>query len=384
LASSSSRAKAARAPAIGAPALVPLRVLAPWRDGTDYYAGTVTDRNASRNLIKFDDGHEGWVALENLRLLELRPGEPVCKQRLEHMYHVAERYEGQGDVQAVDASSKAHSIKSRQLLVLGLDIVRRFADRRVSRDELDARFPDTIDVFAGKVFIVTGSEEKKEVARKIQRNGGIVADDWTDIFDITDDGHTISCAGTPFLISVGTKRAVSSKLMSSLAAGVPVLSPRYVDDAINIKHGPVDWRAYLVSPGQSALLREPATQVVDPAWGSESWDAAEAQAVRQPLAGASVLWVPARISWKGSNEVNTLLPFCLRAMGASVTVAASLPSDLLAVEQEFVVVEDRDGSGPALTKAQLTSGKLVNVGWLKAVLMAGSRLPAGIIHNWTT
>ncbi|KLT42752.1 hypothetical protein CC85DRAFT_78539 [Cutaneotrichosporon oleaginosum] len=374
-ASSASRTKGAQAVA-APPDIPPLRVLAQWRDSTDFYAGTVVARDASGHHIMFDDGHTECVEFEQMRLLELRPGEPVCEKNPSHMFHLVEQYDGQGDIRVVNANNKVHRIQSKYLLVLGLDIVRRFSNRRVPREELDKRFPDSIAAFAGKVFIVTGSEEKDAVAKKIQRNGGVVANDWTDLFDITEDGHAISAQGTPYLVSLGPKRAVSSKLMSSLAAGVPVLSPRYVDDSLK---GHVDWRAYLVSPGESALLREPAVQVVDTAWGSASWNPKTAQAVRQPLAGSSVLWIPARTSWKGHDEINTLLPFCLRAMGARVTITGTLPGDLVAVKHDLVVVEDRDGR--TLTKSQRASGKLVNVGWLKAVLMAGARLPPSILRN---
>ncbi|BEI80722.1 hypothetical protein CcaverHIS002_0112510 [Cutaneotrichosporon cavernicola] len=356
----------------------PLRVLAQWKKG-DYHAGTVTSRNAGGYHVDFDDGDEVWVGLEQMRLLELRPGEPVCEGTPGHIYHVAEHYKGVGHVQVVNGHSKVRRIPVKHLLVLGLEIVRRFSDRCVTRAEVDKHFPESVDVFATKVFIVTSSEEKEKdaVIKKIQQNGGTVTNNWIDIFDITDEAHTINTQGkAPFLVSLGSKRVVSSKLMSSLAAGVPVLSPRYVEDALK---GLVDWKAYLISPGESALLREPAVQVVDPAWGSTSWTPAEAQAARQPLAGTSVLWVPAGARWKGHNEINTLVPFCLRAMGASITVAASLPADLTAVEQELVAVEDRDGR--KLTKQQRLCGKLVNVGWLKAVLIAGARLPPSVIRN---
>ncbi|GMK57760.1 hypothetical protein CspeluHIS016_0405940 [Cutaneotrichosporon spelunceum] len=373
-----SRTKDASVTAAEAQENGPLRVLAQWNKG-DYYAGTVTSRNAGGYHVDFDDGHEVWVSLEQMRLLELRPGEPVCERTPGHVYHVAEQYEGFGDIQAVDTHSKVHRIRVTHLLVLGLEIVRRFSDRCVPRAEMDKRFPESVDVFARKVFIVTSSDErgKDTLIKKIQQNGGSVTSNWTDIFDISDEAHTINTQDkAPFLVWLGSKRVVSSKLMSSLAAGVPVLSPRYIEDTLN---GPADWRAYLISPGESALLREPAVQVVDPAWGSASWRASEAQAARQPLAGASVLWVPAGGRWKGHHEINILVPFCLRAMGACITIAASLPADLGAVEQEIVAVEDRDGR--KLTKQQRLSGKLVNVGWLKAVLIAGARLPPSIIRN---
>ncbi|BEJ17618.1 hypothetical protein CspHIS471_0610190 [Cutaneotrichosporon sp. HIS471] len=375
---SSSRTRDPSVAAMAAQENPPLRVLAQWKKG-DYHAGTVTSRNAGGYHVDFDDGDEVWVGVEQMRLLELRPGEPVCEGTPGQIYHVAEHYKGVGDVQVVNAHSKVRRMPVKHLLVLGLEIVRRFSDRCVTRAEVDKHFPESVDVFATKVFLVTSSEEKEKdaVIKKIQQNGGTVTNNWIDIFDITDEAHTINTQDkAPFLVSLGSKRVVSSKLMSSLAAGVPVLSPRYVEDALK---GLVDWKAYLISPGESALLREPAVQVVDPAWGSTSWTPVEAQAARQPLAGTSVLWVPAGARWKGHNEINVLVPFCLRAMGASVTVAASLPADLTAVEQELVAVEDRDGR--KLTKQQRLCGKLVNVGWLKAVLIAGARLPPSVIRN---
>lgn len=74
------------------------------------------------------------------------------------------------------------------------------------------------------------------------------------------------------------------------------------------------------------------------------------------------------------------MPFCLRAMGAHVTVVTPLPSDLDAQTQDFVMMDDRD-PGRSLTKAQRSSGKLVNVAWLKACLVAGVSLPAAVMRH---
>jgi hypothetical protein len=56
------------------------RVLAPW-EPTYLYAGTVEQLAAGRALIQFDDGDSGWVDLELVQPLTLRPGQKVMSRR---------------------------------------------------------------------------------------------------------------------------------------------------------------------------------------------------------------------------------------------------------------------------------------------------------------
>lgn len=306
--STSSRVRAASA-ATDTTVPSPLRVLGLWKLGDVYYAGTVVGRNSQGFNIQFDDGLTRCMGTERLRQLHLRFAETVYSRGDLDAYQVAELYNGVGDVKVVDGRGKGAVIESNRLVVFPTDIAQNFSDRHVSMEELDKQFPlsarlslpSTNGAFDGKVFLMTGDEGKDALQRAVERNGGSVVGDWAGLFNITADGHTLVVRGAPFLLLCTSKRIMSPKVMSALAAGIPVLAPRYVEDAVK---GTVDWRSYLISPGISALLREPASQVVDPNWGGESWDATGAKAVREPLAGTTVLWVPTTARYKLRDEIN--------------------------------------------------------------------------------
>lgn len=370
----------------------PMRVLARWKND-QYYAGTVVGRENGGFKIAFDDGGSTHVAPDRLRALQLHRGDPVYDGNM-GVYHVAEPYDGEGDVAVSGPRNKPLTIKSSKLVVIHPDIALKFGDRLVSREALEKRFPmgsprqsllSTAKVFEDKVFVVTGAKDKKadEVRKAIQHHGGTVATNWTDLFHITKSGHTLAGHRTPFVLQFGAP-IMTPKFMAALAAGVPVLAGKYIEDAVERL---VDWRAYLISPGESVLLGQPASQVVDPTWGETTWDAATAHAVRQPLAGMTVLYVYS----KGSMEVKvsyrrvvrvadvqTLASFCLRAMGANVTMATELPSDFSA--QDLVLVDDRV-KAVTLTSAAKKSGRLVNVPWLKACLTAGAALSPALMRD---
>lgn len=67
-------------------------------------------------------------------------------------------------------------------------------------------------------------------------------------------------------------------------------------------------------------------------------------------------------------------------MGAVVTVATTMPADMDGQAQDLVMVEERD-TQRTLSKAQRSSSKIVNVGWLKHCLVAGAFLPPAIMSN---
>lgn len=56
------------------------RVLAPW-EPMFLYAGTIQEIDARRALIQFDDGDAGWVLVEQVRPLSVRPGQQVFSRR---------------------------------------------------------------------------------------------------------------------------------------------------------------------------------------------------------------------------------------------------------------------------------------------------------------
>lgn len=281
----------------------PLRVLALWSKTRDYYIGTVTARNKTGYRVSFDDGLNRTVPADRMRLLHIRKGETItCGDK---QYVVDQDFTGSGkEILGLDSKKNIYSVQSKQLAISQTDIEKNFGDRLVPLIELESRFPTVTasgkrsslaSVAAGecaeferKVFLITG-DVKDGLKRTIEAHGGTVVPDWESVFTVGTDSYELSADGVPFLINNSEPGTIlTPKVMAALAAGMPILSAAYIEEAIR---GPVDWRTFLVAPGYSASLRAYASQDIAGDWGAEGWNAATAKSKRQPLAGKSVLFV---------------------------------------------------------------------------------------------
>lgn len=251
--------------------------------------------------MKFDDGYTASVPVEQMRVLQLKAAEPVhIGTNSPAEFRIRTDYDGSSDtVEVMDSKSKYTTVRVANVVVLADDIKERFDDRLVSRELLEDRFPLTRNaspsagagVFAGKTFLISSGDGKvssDSVKKRIEQNGGKVEDKWDNLFKIRNNHFEFSGSLVPFLLQLGSAVVMSPKVMAALATGIPILSSRYVDDAIS--EG-ADWRSYLVSPGNSMYLSLPGSQMVDPQWGEGPWTPATARAIRRPLVGMSVTYV---------------------------------------------------------------------------------------------
>lgn len=283
----------------------PLRVLALWSKTRDYYIGTVTARNKTGYRVSFDDGLTRSLPADRMRLLQIRKGETVyCG---DDRYTVGADFNGESDViLARDSKKKPFSIKTKQLAIRQDDIEKIYGDRFVPLIELESRFPvvsggakrsslssivtpnEPCAEFENKVFLITGDVENA-VKNKIETHRGTVVADWESVFTVRDNSYELSVTGVPFLIqNAESGTTMTPKVMAALAAGVPILSAAYIDEAIQ---GLVWWRNWLVGLGYSPVLRSTASQDIADNWGEPGWEAATARSKRQPLAGQNVLFV---------------------------------------------------------------------------------------------
>lgn len=281
----------------------PLRVLALWSKTRDYYIGTVTARNKTGYRVSFDDGLNRTVPADRMRLLHIRKGETITCG--DNQYVVDQDFTGNGkEILGLDSKKNIYSVQSKQLAISQSDIEKNFGDRLVPLIELESRFPAVTasgkrssltsvapgecPEFENKVFLITG-DVKDALKRTIEAHGGVVVPDWESVFTLKDDSYELSAGGVPFLINNSEPGTIlTPKVMAALAAGMPILSAAYIEEAIR---GPVDWRTFLVAPGYSAALRAYASQDIADDWGAEGWQAATAKSKRQPLAGKQVLFV---------------------------------------------------------------------------------------------
>lgn len=360
------------------PAESAIRVLALWNKTKEYFAGTIVGQSSRGYRIKFDDNCSGTVAPDKVRLLHLRPGDPVYDGTDPAEYRVAEEFNCTGTVvDVLNVKGKPYKIAVIRLVVQPRDITSAFDDRKVPQAFVDAQFPIAASrqstasaAFAGKAFLLTGTDPKMDLdslKQRIERHGGEIIPTWDAPFRITSTDYTITTPAVPFTLQIGDKCIMTPKIMASLGAGIPLLSAHYIDAAID--HN-ADWRGYLISPGESKLLRQPASQLIDPQWGEATWDRSAAKALRRPLEGKTVLFVEPSSRFPRRDELKPLVPFCLVTLGATVSRATSLPA---VITTDIAVVEDRD-KGLKISPAARKSGKLANVAWLKACLL-GAVIP---------
>ena len=127
-----------------------------------------------------------------------------------------------------------------------------------------------------------------------------------------------------------------------------------------------DWRSYLISPGEAAILGNFASQLVDPMWGSPSWSSKTAVPVRRPFLDKSILLIASQHS--KHDALRSLVAACVHAMGASVFKTDYALDISRFADFDYIVVEDRDKNlKPSVTMER--TGKLCNILWLKQCLV---------------
>jgi len=309
----------------------PVRVLAYWKTG-EYFAGTIVGRKKTGYSVKFDDGLAATVPIAKMRLLNLKAGEPVRNgSKSTEDLQVTTPFDGTGDlIEVLDSSSEPMSIHVRSLVVLPAVIEQRFNKRLLDAAVLEARYPLVVGrgsaasvvgkqhPLQGMVFLISRGDARMSddgIKKRILKNGGAVEDNWQSLFKISNDHYEFKSALTPFVIQLAAKGVMSGKAMAALASGIPILAARFIDDAID--HG-ADWRNYLVPAGESRYLfpSEPkeskllwVSQVVDPAWGDDSWSLQTARSVRQPFQSKSILFVEPGSKFE-EIKVGTALEVC--------------------------------------------------------------------------
>lgn len=139
------RSAAEGAIAKGLPALqtwkVGGRVLAPWEPAF-LYAGTIQSVERQRALIQFDDGDSGWVPLDLLREVSVKPGQKVFSRRkMGALFYAGEVAEVSGDEVRIRFESGVP------------DEWTRIAALRIPNDKNDGRGAEPIKVASNEVFL---------------------------------------------------------------------------------------------------------------------------------------------------------------------------------------------------------------------------------------
>ncbi|RSH90119.1 hypothetical protein EHS25_001452 [Saitozyma podzolica] len=370
-------------------------VLARWAQNKAYYFGRISARVGDQFDVSFLDRTAAMVALDELRMCDLRRGDVLYyyKKQFRGDWRVVDEGVPLEDEIKVSNGGKEARLKIRDLRIAETNVKRDFDDRRFAAD--DPRLPPATDhgeaqeetvesseqgkspaetlsrVLEGKVFLVTATERTPhhDTDERIRAHGGVVNSSWQAIVDLPHGafGSKLKRGPTPFVVFDGSPVKMMPKVMVALAAGIPIVSSQFVEDVSEGRT--VDWQSYLISPGRSEHLKQDCSQLVDPGWGAEGWDATTARNPRQPFEGMSFLFLRPR---ERRYEELKASPIC-----SSVdTIDRYTDLD----DFDYILFEHRE-SKPAIPASVRDDPRTVSTAWLKECLLMGAALPAKLTYD---
>ncbi|KZT70132.1 hypothetical protein DAEQUDRAFT_668140 [Daedalea quercina L-15889] len=413
------------------------RVFALWRQDNHYYSGVVHSLSSTappRYLIHFDDGTEDVVEITKMRLCKLMKDDQVIlvpgKQKavvvdvsrfdsdrvvtveIDNGEELDQLEIDAGDIKI--ASRTLASVWNNRTLVAEevCPIVRPNALKNSpSPSKLTLGSAGSLKsvrrVLVKTGFVVTMSPKnahwektKGKVMQAIKGSGGIVIDNWTDIFAM--DGtysqggkrwvvryEDIGCTvrhdiEQVFLLSDDCN--TKPKYLIALALGIPCLDYNWILDTVGGRQEQ-DWQQYLLPAGSCEYLNARVSQFVDLDWGNSSEHlhaitenkvASKVFTVKRILC-ISPEYVPVAKARKNTSEVekakeaSRMVPLIILTMGASSVEAvpeAKYASSKDLSEYDYVVVKDSGDIGRVASGANC-----VPFGWVKDCLIAGRLLP---------
>ncbi|KAF8077869.1 hypothetical protein FPV67DRAFT_1662656 [Lyophyllum atratum] len=414
--------------------LEPTRVFALWKQDGHFYPGTVhSDMGGARYTVHFDDSTEGVVALDQMRLLDLRVGDDVLVPKLARGVKVVDvaKLESSGFV-SVRTDSGITEVTLQAIKIASKTISYAWKDRTISPDTLvttvkpervkpsptpsklslasgpSIRGPRT-SIFDKTALAVTISsngnweKEKESVMSAVRNNGGSVINDWSDVIRM-DGKHSngnhrwvIRKADAQWtgkdeierVFLVADDSSLKPKFLIALALGIPCLAVSWLHDSV-ASGEEKDWLAYMLPQGYSEALGGRASQQVDVDWGNSVHQLNDIMDNRVPcklFEGKSILCVGSEMvpSPKGkkltsaeekTQEAHNAVTRIILAMGADRVEAVSdvkYASNSVSLF-DFVVIKEAHQYN-----SHLEEGRTVHWAWVKDCLIASRLLP---IPQW--
>ncbi|KAF8965254.1 hypothetical protein BDZ97DRAFT_1812840 [Flammula alnicola] len=364
------------------------RVFALWTQDGHYYPGIVHSADSnSRYNVKFDDGTDGWVEIEDMRLCELhvvKPDDKIQEKsirdlRIAHktiLYAWTDRTLTQQTVSTtVKPVRKQLTPSPSKMSMVGMPSVRGKSKK----------------VLAKTALIVT------LMMNAVKHTGGFLIDDLTTIIK-TEGKHaaqgnrwTINKSdvqwigkddiGRLFLLADDPNQ--KPKFLMALALGIPVL------DSGEEK----DWAAYMLPQGYSSALRARPSQQVDVDWGNsihQLKDIMNNSVACKLFDNKSILCVGPDMVCppKGkrakagvderAQEASNAVPRIILAMGAEVVEAVTEPSyaSKELSDYDYLIIRE-----PHQYLPEFAQCVTVHWTWVKESLIASRYLP---LPSWPT
>ncbi|KAJ7046880.1 hypothetical protein C8F04DRAFT_1062013 [Mycena alexandri] len=375
------------------------RVFALWRKDGNYYSGTVHSQpSAGVYKVNFDDHTSEKIRLDQMRLCLPRVGDTAFILGVQHAVKIT-------SISTMDTGQEAVVVladKEEQDLPVS-DI--RIPARTIHSCWLDDRFVKPAKavmgsptasrmsvssvgsskrpsgVFSRVGFCITNlaaDKEKEAINAQIVRNGGLVIDDWQDVFVmkgkrtskqwILNEGDVVLKfreVDRVFLLSEDPTH--TPKYLIALALGIPCLRTDFVKHAIDTEDLS-DWTMYLLPSGFSDVYQSRVSQFVNMDWGEGSEDMKEI--INNPVAhkafkGNKILCVSRDVL--NASGKNSTIPPILLCMGAtSVEAVRDVKNASLELgEYDYVVNKDDNAR-----IAKMTETNIVSWDWVKDALIS--------------
>jgi hypothetical protein len=255
------------------------RVFALWTQDAHYYPGIVhsTD-NHSRYNVKFDDGTEGWVTIDDMRICDLYVGDDVLfgdRNRPAKVVNI----DGQKDgFVKVNLDGKVQEKATRELRIAHKTILYAWGDRKLTPQSVSTTVkpvkkqlspsPSKMSMVSvpsvrgnrKKVLAKTGlivtlsaangswEKEKGNVMNAVRNSGGFVVDELNTIikmegkFAASNNRWTIEKADVKWIGNDDIERLFlvaddpnqKPKYLIALALGIPCLSTLWLQDSVEL------------------------------------------------------------------------------------------------------------------------------------------------------
>ncbi|PCH37988.1 hypothetical protein WOLCODRAFT_135978 [Wolfiporia cocos MD-104 SS10] len=392
------------------------RVFAVWKQDGHYYPGTVHSRvsaEPARYRIQFDDNETDVVDLSKMRIGRLQLGDQVIAVEESAQATVVDvsRLESDHQVTIEFDEHDRRTVAVEDLCIAARTLVKQWEERTLTAEEVVClvmpvhHSPSVASVAStilrrpltkvGLVVTMVEQKTRDRVVATIKNKGGIVIDDWQDIYTMEgthsqgnkrwvvnqkDVRYTLS-EKVDKLFLLSDLHSQTPKYLIALALGIPCLSTGWVLQATDDIHQ--NWRAHLLPAGFCHSLDTIVSQLIDWNWGNSNVQLTDIMAnpvSSKLLNNASVLclgrdFVPQPKSGRKnqSDEGNRMVPRIILAMGAASVEAvpdvkyAARADDLRTYD--YVVIKDSS------ERTRAPGAKTVLWDWLKDCLIAGRILP---------
>ncbi|KAK7020542.1 DNA repair protein crb2 [Favolaschia claudopus] len=391
------------------------RIFGLWRKvtgaGAAFYPGYVHSAlpDTDRYKVIFEDETSEELRLDQMRLLTPRVDDTVWLPNSKQTYTIVAVHSDEETV-SVESSSSAED-SSKDVLIKNIRIPSRiitaeWKDRGLAAETIVCHAQShppfaspaltrssvgiaSQGVFSGTAFCITGAEQKEALSAKIIANGGVILEDWDEMFEmkgVREKGRWIlkgsDVAPTPayqhgigrvFLLA--KEESLTPKYVIALALGIPCLQLDYIKKAIATgERESKDWLPYLLPAGCSEFYGTPVSQFINAEWGESDDDASKLhldtmtdiwdnRVAFKPLKGKKILCVGKRALGTGIHES---IPKIMLAMGAeSVVAVPKLKESITTANFDYVVDKDND-----IDVGRIQDCEVVSWDWVKDAVIS--------------